>query len=169
MASNLWAFGKLQRNCPARRLECLGRYWFLDVNDSREKVEEWKLEYNEVRPHSAILLTGHLCLDPSASPIHRGATQGRSFSSEPVQLLRCADLCLATFRIRRVGYAFIRRHACHQSSRLEEQMHAVFKDDLWRVSNWLRQGFRWEFMAFLLPEASSELLSFTSQLAASQW
>jgi IS5 family transposase len=28
------------------------------VNDSREKVEEWKLEYNEVRPHSVILLTG---------------------------------------------------------------------------------------------------------------
>jgi putative transposase len=36
------------------RLECLGRYWFLDLDDAREKVEEWRLEYNEVRPHSAI-------------------------------------------------------------------------------------------------------------------
>ena len=36
------------------RLECLGRYWFLDLDDAREKVEEWRIEYNEVRPHSAI-------------------------------------------------------------------------------------------------------------------
>jgi putative transposase len=36
------------------RLECLGRHWFLDLDDAREKVEEWRTEYNEVRPHSAI-------------------------------------------------------------------------------------------------------------------
>jgi putative transposase len=36
------------------RLECLGRFWFLDLDDAREKVEEWRIEYNEVRPHSAI-------------------------------------------------------------------------------------------------------------------
>jgi putative transposase len=36
------------------RLECLGRYWFLDLDDARETVEEWRTEYNEVRPHSAI-------------------------------------------------------------------------------------------------------------------
>lgn len=36
------------------RLECLGRYWFLDLNDAWEKFEEWRAEYNKVRPHSAI-------------------------------------------------------------------------------------------------------------------
>jgi putative transposase len=36
------------------RLECLGRHWFLDLDDAREKIEEWRTEYNEVRPHSAI-------------------------------------------------------------------------------------------------------------------
>ena len=37
------------------RLECLlGQHWFLDLDDAREKVEEWRIEYNEVRPHSAI-------------------------------------------------------------------------------------------------------------------
>jgi putative transposase len=36
------------------RLECLGRFWFLNLDDAREKVEEWRIEYNEVRPHSAI-------------------------------------------------------------------------------------------------------------------
>jgi putative transposase len=36
-------------------LECLGRHWFLDLDDAaREKIEEWQTEYNEVRPHSAI-------------------------------------------------------------------------------------------------------------------
>jgi hypothetical protein len=26
------------------RLECLGRHWFLDLDDAREKVEEWHQE-----------------------------------------------------------------------------------------------------------------------------
>jgi putative transposase len=36
------------------RLECLGRHWFLDLDDALKKVEEWRTEYNEVRPSSAI-------------------------------------------------------------------------------------------------------------------
>jgi putative transposase len=28
------------------RLECLGRHWFLDLDDAREKVEEWRTDYN---------------------------------------------------------------------------------------------------------------------------
>jgi transposase InsO family protein len=36
------------------RLECLGQHWFLDLDDAREKVEEWRIESNEERPHSAI-------------------------------------------------------------------------------------------------------------------
>jgi putative transposase len=36
------------------RLECLGQHWFLDLDDAREKVENWRRECNEVRPHSAI-------------------------------------------------------------------------------------------------------------------
>jgi transposase InsO family protein len=36
------------------RLECLGRHWFLDLDDAREKIEEWQTEYNEVRPDSTI-------------------------------------------------------------------------------------------------------------------
>lgn len=36
------------------RLECLGQHWFLDLDDARQKVESWRQEYNDVRPHSAI-------------------------------------------------------------------------------------------------------------------
>jgi putative transposase len=29
-------------------------HWLLHLDDAREKVEEWRAEYNEVTPHSAI-------------------------------------------------------------------------------------------------------------------
>jgi transposase InsO family protein len=36
------------------RAECLDEHWFLDLGDARAKVESWRVDYNEVRPHSAI-------------------------------------------------------------------------------------------------------------------
>ena len=36
------------------RLECLGQHWFMDLDDARKKVEDWRHAYNEVRPHSGI-------------------------------------------------------------------------------------------------------------------
>ena len=36
------------------RLECLGRYWFLDLDDAREKVEEWRIEYNRASQHPSV-------------------------------------------------------------------------------------------------------------------
>ena len=36
------------------RAECLDQAWFMDLDDARRKVEDWRVEYNEVRPHSAI-------------------------------------------------------------------------------------------------------------------
>lgn len=36
------------------RMECLGMHWFMDLDDAVEKIEDWRCEYNEVRPHSAI-------------------------------------------------------------------------------------------------------------------
>jgi putative transposase len=32
----------------------LNQHWFLDLDDARAKVEAWRTDYNEVRPHSAI-------------------------------------------------------------------------------------------------------------------
>lgn len=34
--------------------ECLNQYWFLTLDDTRLKMEEWREHYNEVRPNSAI-------------------------------------------------------------------------------------------------------------------
>lgn len=36
------------------RAECLIAHWFLTLADAREKLEDWRRDYNEVRPHSAI-------------------------------------------------------------------------------------------------------------------
>jgi len=36
------------------RAECLNAHWFLSLDDARANMEEWRRDYNEVRPHSAI-------------------------------------------------------------------------------------------------------------------
>ena len=36
------------------RAECLNAHWFMSLDDAREKLEEWRVDYNEVRPHSSI-------------------------------------------------------------------------------------------------------------------
>ncbi len=36
------------------RAECLNAHWFLSLADATEKLEAWRRDYNEQRPHSAI-------------------------------------------------------------------------------------------------------------------
>jgi len=36
------------------RTECLNAHWFMSLDDAREKLEDWRKDYNEVRPHSSI-------------------------------------------------------------------------------------------------------------------
>jgi putative transposase len=36
------------------RAECLNTHWFVSLADAREKLEDWRRDYNEVRPHGAI-------------------------------------------------------------------------------------------------------------------
>lgn len=36
------------------RTECLNAHWFMSLDDARSKMEDWRKDYNEVRPHSAI-------------------------------------------------------------------------------------------------------------------
>ena len=53
------------------RAECLNTHWFMSLDDARSKLEEWRRDYNEVRPHSAIgnkppiaLITGSKAASP---------------------------------------------------------------------------------------------------------
>jgi len=36
------------------RSECLNAHWFLSLSDACQKLETWRINYNEERPHSAI-------------------------------------------------------------------------------------------------------------------
>ena len=36
------------------RQECLNENWFLSLEDTREKVEAWRMYYNTERPHSSL-------------------------------------------------------------------------------------------------------------------
>jgi putative transposase len=34
--------------------ECLNASWFLSMADARERIEDWRRDYNETRPHTAL-------------------------------------------------------------------------------------------------------------------
>jgi putative transposase len=36
------------------RDECLNEHWFSNVAEARDIIEEWRVDYNEVRPHSSL-------------------------------------------------------------------------------------------------------------------
>ena len=36
------------------RDECLNAHWFLSLEDARNKIEDWRVEYNSFRPHSSL-------------------------------------------------------------------------------------------------------------------
>jgi putative transposase len=36
------------------RDECLNENWFADLQEARTKIGVWRIDYNEVRPHSAL-------------------------------------------------------------------------------------------------------------------
>lgn len=70
-ALDAWAHGRRIRLCfiePGKpvqnafvesfngrlRDECLNENWFVSLNDARARIEEWRQDYNRVRPHSAL-------------------------------------------------------------------------------------------------------------------
>jgi len=52
--------GKPVENCYIEsfngkfRDECLNHHWFPDLDDARTKIEDWRRDHNEVRPHSSL-------------------------------------------------------------------------------------------------------------------
>ncbi len=36
------------------RDECLNQHWFTSLADARRLVEDWRIDYNHVRPHSSL-------------------------------------------------------------------------------------------------------------------
>ena len=36
------------------RQECLDQSWFVSIEDAQQKIENWRIDYNENRPHSSL-------------------------------------------------------------------------------------------------------------------
>ncbi len=36
------------------REKCLKQHWFVSLDDARQIIEAWRIDYNEVRPHTAL-------------------------------------------------------------------------------------------------------------------
>lgn len=36
------------------RDECFNTHWFLSLDDARQKIESWRVDYNQFRTHSSI-------------------------------------------------------------------------------------------------------------------
>lgn len=54
------------------RDECLNTHWFLSLADARTKIEEWRRDYNECRPHTSLGLR-----TPAEFASSAGANPGR--------------------------------------------------------------------------------------------
>jgi putative transposase len=46
------------------RDECLDESWFVTIDDARSRIEAWRLDHDQVRPHSGLddLMTSELAL-----------------------------------------------------------------------------------------------------------
>jgi putative transposase len=60
------------------RDECLNQHWFSDLGDARRTIEAWRLDYNQVRPHSSL---GNL----APQQFSEAALRSRSGTSAPLQ------------------------------------------------------------------------------------
>jgi putative transposase len=57
------------------RDECLNAHWFMSLEDAQEKIELWRQDYNEFRPHSAL---NNMTPNEFSTSHERLAAHGRS-------------------------------------------------------------------------------------------
>jgi len=64
------------------RIECLNAHWYMDMDDARNKIESWRLNYSEARPLSSLgnatpaeFAAQHIPSVP-AKPVPQGYAQG---------------------------------------------------------------------------------------------
>lgn len=64
------------------RDECLNENWFLDLDDAREIIESWRIDYNTKRPHSAL---GYATPEEFASSLQGQAPGEMTTNTQPGQ------------------------------------------------------------------------------------
>ncbi len=74
------------------RDECLNENWFLTLQEAREKIEAWRRDYNQVRPHSA--LGYQTPAEFPAQAAARGASPPTPLALLPKELISTPELTL---------------------------------------------------------------------------
>jgi putative transposase len=74
------------------RDECLNERWFMSLPEAREKIEVWRRDYNQVRPHSA--LAYQTPEEFAAQAAARGASPPTPLASLPEDLTYAQELTL---------------------------------------------------------------------------
>jgi putative transposase len=81
--------GKPVQNCFIEsfngrlRDECLNQHWFRNLADARQIVAEWRVDYNRVRPHSAL---GGLSPEEYRQKKYQMSTRSAVCEQAPVRL-----------------------------------------------------------------------------------
>ena len=73
------------------RDECLNQHWFTTLADARLKIETWRLDYNDHRPHSALNNLTPSEFAAAALGQQRGGPASPDRQDETVQLTRSLD------------------------------------------------------------------------------
>ena len=74
------------------RDECLNENWFMSLGEAREKIEAWRRDYNQVRPHSAL---GYQTPEEfAARAAARGASPPTPLALLPKELISTPELTL---------------------------------------------------------------------------
>jgi putative transposase len=74
------------------RDECLNENWFLTLPEAREKIERWRRDYNQARPHSAL---GYRTPEEfAAQAAARGASPPTPLASLTKELISTPELTL---------------------------------------------------------------------------
>ncbi len=64
------------------RDECLNEHWFISLQDAREKIAAWRLDYNGSRPHTSL---GHLTPEEFILQLGSQSKHLQELTSELVQ------------------------------------------------------------------------------------
>ena len=66
------------------RDECLNENWFRDLADAREKIAQWKQDYNEKRPHSSLQYRTPVEFAAQAAGFYRAGRGARGLKRRPL-------------------------------------------------------------------------------------
>ena len=86
------------------RDECLNNHWFADLDDAKAKIEDWRRDYNEVRPHQALGQQRPLSAHRSEPPYSARRRTAFALASLGIQVRFIQPMLLPAGELEDTGY-----------------------------------------------------------------